>query len=91
MKFVPSPLPLNCRWLTLGAAIALGTISTGLNHESPQLEAQVRAAYRMISVLVAKKDSALTAQVPPEVSSHDSPAKCARTLPVNPRDMPLVT
>ena len=72
-------LALNCSqknrsWLTLGCAIALGIVATGLNPKLPhehqtQLAAQVRAAYRLVSVVAAKKDLARSAEIRPAVPS----------------------
>ncbi len=72
-------LALNCSqknrsWLTLGCAIALGIVATGLNPKLPhehqtQLAAQVRAAYRLVSLVAAKKDLARSAEIRPAVPS----------------------
>jgi hypothetical protein len=72
-------LALNCsqrnrRWLTLVSAIALGIVATGLNPKLPhehrtQLAAQVRAAYRLVSVVASKKDLAHSADIRPALPS----------------------
>ena len=73
MKYLPRRLRLNRSWLVLGGAIVLGFVATALNHKTQadlrvQLDAQVRAAYRMITVVLAKKALSSAAQVELPVS-----------------------
>ena len=95
MKFaLRRPQPTHS-WLALGGAIVLGLSATGLNHNTSQdqlaqLDVQVRAAYRMVSALVAKKDLARSAQIPP--TAFTQPVWLWSLLPAAPAaDMPLVT
>jgi hypothetical protein len=69
MKHVLKCSRRNRSWLALGCAIALGIVATGLNPKLPhehltQLAAQVRAAYRLVSVVAAKKELARSARLP---------------------------
>jgi hypothetical protein len=63
MKTARRPVP-NHSWLALGVMIALGMVATALNHAAPQtdhpvqLGAQVRAARKLVSVLIDNKDLA---------------------------------
>jgi|HubBroStandDraft_6_1064221.scaffolds.fasta_scaffold2097829_1 pilus assembly protein CpaB len=77
---------LNRSWLLLGAAMALGIVATGLRHEGAQdplarLESQVRAAYRMVSTVAAKKELTRSAQIRPAVSARrEVPAEYGSTI-----------
>jgi pilus assembly protein CpaB len=75
MKLILKCPQLNRSWLVLGAAMALGIVATGLRHEGLQdpmvrLDAQVRAAHKMVSTVVAKKELARSAQMRPAVSAQ---------------------
>jgi hypothetical protein len=82
-----SPRP-NRSWLTLGSVIALGMVAAALNHTTLQTDhlvqfgAQVRAARKLVLVLVDNKDLARLAA-----------ATClwSHELTVSAADMPLVT
>jgi hypothetical protein len=79
---------LNRSWLSLAAMIALGMVATALNHAALQTDhpvqfgAQVRAARKLVSVLVDNKDLA-----------RAGAATCpwSHELAVRATDMPLVT
>ena len=74
MKLALNRSQINRSWLALGGAVALGIVATGLNPKLPhehqtQLAAQVRAAYRLVSVVAAKKVLARSAEIRPAVPS----------------------
>jgi hypothetical protein len=74
MKLTLNRSHKNRSWLALGSAIALGIVATGLNPKLPhehrtQLDTQVRAAYRLVSVVAAKKDLARSAEGRPAMPS----------------------
>jgi hypothetical protein len=74
MKLFTKRPQRNRRWLMLGGAIVLGIVATGLSHKMPhdqrvQFAAQVRAAHRMISVLIARQELARSAQTQPAVAA----------------------
>lgn len=71
MKFVLRHRQLRS-WLVLGGTVVLGLAATGLNRgpsqdQLAQLDVQMRAAYRMVSAVVARKDLVHSAQIPPAV------------------------
>lgn len=73
MQYLPRRLQVTRSWLVLGGAIVLGMVATAANHktqadERVQLDAQVRAAYRLITVVLAKKALVSATQVEPPVS-----------------------
>ena len=70
MKFAFKRPQLNRNWLMLGGAIALGIVATGLSHKMlqdhmAQIDAQARAAHKMVSVVVAKQDLPRGSQIQP--------------------------
>jgi hypothetical protein len=87
MKTAKRPMP-NHSWLALGAMIALGMVATALNHAALQTDhpvqfgAQVRAARKLVSVLVDNRDLA-----------RIGAATClwSHELTGSATDMPLVT
>jgi len=100
MKFFTKRPQRNRRWLMLGGAILLGVVATGLSHKMQhdqrvQFAAQVRAAHRMISVLVAKQELARGAQMEPAVAATPAVGaaiclwSCELSIPV--ANVPLVT
>jgi hypothetical protein len=92
---------LNCRWLTLGGVIILGTVATGLNQKAlndrmARLDVQVRAVNRMVSAVVAKQELARGAQTQRAVVATRGISSaticlwsCQLAVPI--ANMPLVT
>ena len=75
MKYLPRRRQLNRAWPVLGVAIVLGMVATAANHKTQpdpraHLDVQIRAAYRMITVVLAKKALVSAAQVEPPVSAQ---------------------
>ena len=61
MKFSPKMPHLNRGWLMLGGAIALGVIATLLSHKMLKdhmaaIDAEVKGAHKMVTVVVPKQD-----------------------------------
>ena len=95
MKFSTKCPQRNRKWLMLGGAIVLGIVATSLSHKMlrdhmVQLDAQVRAAHRMISALVARQELARGAQMEPVVAATPaSGAICLWSCQLS--NVPLVT
>ena len=95
MKLALRLTQLKRCWWMLSGAVTVGIVAAGLNHNMPQdlmsqLDAQVRAAYRMVSAMAAKKDLARGAQIP--LTAFAQPICLWSLLPAAPAaDMPLVT
>ena len=70
MGFAPKLPTLNRNWMMFAGAIALGLVATFLSHKMlkehmDQLDAQERAAHKMVAVVVAKQDLPRGTQIQP--------------------------
>lgn len=90
MKLAFKAPALNRNWLMLGGAIALGIVATFLSNKllkdhMASLDAQVRGAHKMMSVVVAKRDLPKGTPIQPgEFALRSIPAEYIQSSSINP-------